>query len=68
MNSSRVGLRVAAVIFGLICLGHAWRVFAHLEVRVGSYDIPRWPSVVAVFLAGALCLWFWRLSATRDQA
>lgn len=68
MNSSRVGLRVAAVIFGMICLGHAWRLLAHLEVRIGSYDIPRWPSVAAVFLMGALCLWLWRLSAARDQA
>ena len=68
MNSPRVGLRVAAVIFGLVCLGHAWRVFAHLELRLGSYDIPTWPSAVAVFFTGALCLWLWRLSASCDQA
>ncbi|HEY2125325.1 MAG TPA: hypothetical protein VGG94_07665 [Chthoniobacterales bacterium] len=68
MNSPRVGLRVAALFFGLVCLGHAWRLFAHLEVRIGSYDIPTWPSMVAVFVTGALGLWFWRLSASRDEA
>jgi hypothetical protein len=65
MNSPRAGLRVAAIIFGLVCLGHLWRLLRHLDIRMGSHDIPMWLSVVGAIIAGGLSLWMWKLSA-RD--
>jgi hypothetical protein len=66
MNSPRVGLRVAALIFGIVCLGHLWRALAHINVRLGAYDVPEWPSLVAVIASGLLTIWLWRLSTKRD--
>jgi hypothetical protein len=65
MNSQSQGLRVAGVLFGLICLGHVWRLLAHVGVQLGSHVIPMWPSVAAAIVAGALSLWMWRLSSHR---
>jgi len=65
MSSPRTGLRVAAIIFGLVCLGHLWRLVQHVDVRLGPHDIPMWISVVGIIIAGGLSLWMWKLSA-RD--
>lgn len=63
MDSARMGLRIAALIFGIISLGHLWRAIAHLPVQLGHFSVPQWPSVAAVILFGLLSLWLWRLSA-----
>jgi hypothetical protein len=63
MDSARLGLRVAALIFGIISLGHLWRVIVRAPVQLGRFSVPQWPSVGAVILFGLLSLWFWRLSA-----
>jgi hypothetical protein len=60
-----MGLRIAALIFGLISLGHLWRAVAHLHVQIGHATIPQWPSAAAVVVFGALSLWLWRLSAKQ---
>jgi hypothetical protein len=65
MSSPRTGLRVAAIIFGLVCLGHLWRLLRHVDVRLGTHDIPMGISVVGIIIAGGLSLWMWKLSA-RD--
>jgi hypothetical protein len=64
MNSPKLGLRVAASIFGLVCLGHLWRLVRHVDVRLGAYDVPMWLSIAGVLIAGGLSLWLWRLSAS----
>jgi hypothetical protein len=60
-----MGLRVAALIFGIISLGHLWRVIVHLPMQIGGFSVPPWLSVVAVIAFGLLSLWFWRLSAKQ---
>lgn len=62
MNSARMGLRVAALIFGLISVAHLWRAITHFEVQIGQYQMPQWPSGAAVILFGLLSVWLWRLS------
>ena len=62
MNSQTLGLRVASVIFGLVCLGHLLRIVARLDVHIGGIYIHRWLSAVAVIASGLLCLWLWMLS------
>ena len=67
MNSPRTGLRLAAVIFGIVCLGHLWRFLAHVDVRLGSHEIPQWPSLPVVIVSGAVSVWLWSLSTKRDR-
>jgi uncharacterized membrane protein YecN with MAPEG domain len=65
MNSQRTGLRVAAVIFGIVAIGHIARLLAHSKVLVGRFTVPMELSWVALIVSGLLCIWMWRLSATR---
>jgi len=66
MNSQTAGLRVASIVFGLICLGHLWRLYAHAEVRIGGHSVPLWASLAGLIVAGLLSFWMWRLSSARS--
>lgn len=68
MNSPLVGLRVAATVFGIVCLAHFWRVLAHMSLRLDNFEIPQWLSLVAATGAGVLSAWLWRLSTKVDRA
>jgi hypothetical protein len=63
MNSQRTGLRVASVVFALFAIGHILRLVNRGRVTVGHYHVPMAVSVVALLVAGALCIWLWRLSS-----
>ncbi len=64
MNSQRTGLRVASVIFGLMCLVHIYRLlFAHFTVQIGSHQLPVWGSGIAIIVTGGLSIWMWRVSS-----
>ncbi len=65
MNSQTTGLRVASVVFGLVCLGHLWRLYAHANIRIGDHFVPMWASVLGLIIAGGLSIWMWRLSSAR---
>jgi len=67
MNSQIVGLRVASLVFGLVCLVQIGRLLMRPEVMVAGHLFPLWPSVVAVLVTGALCLWMWKLSRSPRQ-
>lgn len=62
MNSQTVGLRVAAVIFGLVCLVQLLRLLTRVEVLVAGHTVPLWPNAVALVVAGGLSFWMWKLS------
>jgi hypothetical protein len=62
MDSKNRGLRVASVVFALVCLAQLTRVVLRLEVVAGGNRIPFWPSVVVFLITGALSLWLWKLS------
>ena len=68
MNSPSCGLRVASVIFGLICLGHLLRIIVRLDIIAGGHFIGRKISAIAVIITGALCIWLWMLSSKADKA
>jgi hypothetical protein len=53
------------MVFGLVCLVHAWRLVEHFDVRIGSQQIPMWPSAVAALVSGVLSFWMWRASTNR---
>ena len=63
MNSPRIGLRIASVVFGIFAIAHILRLINHAHVMFGSHEIPMALSWVALIIAAALCLWFWRLSS-----
>jgi hypothetical protein len=62
MYSPVLGLRVASVVFGLVCLAQIGRLVARPEILVAGHLMPLWPSVVAVVVAGLLAAWMWQLA------
>jgi hypothetical protein len=62
MHSQITGLKVSAVIFGLMALGQAGRLATQPEIQVGGAAMPLWPSAVALIVLLALSLWLWRLA------
>lgn len=67
MNSPTLGLRVASVIFGLMCLAQLLRIITRLEIVVGGHIIARRFSAIAVLVLGALCIWLWILSSKAES-
>jgi hypothetical protein len=62
MCSQSVGLRVASVLFGLMCLGHVVRLVKGWDVQIGSHHFSHMLSVIGVVVGAALCVWLWRLA------
>ena len=62
MNSQILGLRVAGVIFGLMCLAQLLRLAMNPEVLVAGHQVPLWPSGLALAILGGMSLWMWKLS------
>lgn len=67
MKSQILGLRVAAIIFALVGLGHLLRVVTRADLLIAGHQIPIWPSVAGVVIAAALSSWMWRLAATAGR-
>lgn len=67
MNSQTFGLRVASIVFGLLCLAQTLRLVIRPEVQVAGYQVPLWPSAVALVILGGLSLWMWKLSRGEAQ-
>ena len=59
MNTQILGLRVAATIFGVLCLAQLLRLVTRTEVLVAGHQMPLWPSMLAVVIGGGL--WLWKL-------
>lgn len=64
MNSQKIGLRVAGIIFGLMALAQLARLIIRLDVIVAGFQMPLWPSVLAVIVMGGLSWWMWKLART----
>jgi ABC-type lipoprotein release transport system permease subunit len=62
MNSQSLGLRVSGTIFGLLALAQLMRLLIQPEVLVNGYQIPLWPSVLALVVLGGMSLWMWKLA------
>lgn len=67
MNLQVLGLRVAGVIFGLMCLAQLLRLVINPEIVVAGHQVPLWPSVLASVVLGGLSLWMWKLSRATTQ-
>jgi hypothetical protein len=62
MDSPINGLRVACVVFGLVCIAQLVRLLMGAEVAVNGHFVPLWASGVAFVIAGGLSAWMGRLS------
>jgi len=61
-DSQSFGLRVASVIFGLVCLLQLARLLTGVEVQVAGHEMPLWPNAIAFLIAAGLSVWMWALS------
>jgi len=63
MKPQIFGLRVAGIVFALVCVGHLLRIITQVDVLIAGQQMPVWVNVVGVLIAGGLSLWMWRLSS-----
>jgi hypothetical protein len=59
-----MGLRVAAVVFGLMAVAQFARLLIRPQVLVAGHSMPLWPSVAALVVLGGLSIWMWKLART----
>ena len=67
MNSPICGLRLASMVFGLMCLAHLLRIITRFHIQLGGFYIHRWTSAVVVVITGLLCVWLWMLASKAEQ-
>lgn len=67
MKSQILGLRVSGTLFGLMALAQLMRLLIRPEVLVNGYQMPLWPSALALVVLGGLSLWMWKLSCIRAR-
>ena len=51
---------LAAILFALVALAHAYRLGKACDVVVSGYPIPMWVSVVGMVVAALLAVMLWR--------
>ena len=51
---------IAAIIFGLMALAHAYRIVTHFQVIVGTHEIAQGVSWVAVIVTAVLSFGLFR--------
>jgi hypothetical protein len=69
MASPVLGLRVASVVFALLSLGQLVRLIVQPRILVAGYEMPLWPSALALVVLAGLSYWMWKLArmAGRPQ-
>lgn len=53
-------IKVASVIFGIIAVLHAFRLFNRWDANIAGWSVPLWLSGVAVIVAGYLAYRLWK--------
>jgi hypothetical protein len=64
MSSPIQGLRVASVVFGLMALAQLGRLLIQPRILVAGYEMPLWPSALALVVLLGLSFWMWKLART----
>ena len=60
MTTSRPFTMIAALIFLVMALIHAYRLMTHFQVVFGSHVIPMWVSWLGIIVPGILALMLFR--------
>ena len=55
---------IAATLFGLMAVLHAYRLVTHFQIVAGSHMLPLWLSIVAIVVTGILAVGLYRESRT----
>ena len=55
---------IAALLFAIMAALHAYRIFTHFQVIVGSHTVPQGASWVGVLVLGLISLMLYRESQT----
>jgi hypothetical protein len=63
----RAYIQITGVVFGVLALGHGVRLVLDWPAQVAGWVIPIWLSWVAIFVAGSLCVWAFRLVARAPR-
>jgi hypothetical protein len=58
---------VVGIIFALVALAHAVRVYMEWPVIIGDWSVPKSVSWVALVVAGGLALLAFRFAADKDS-
>ena len=62
MARSRPFTLIAAIIFALMALAHAYRLITHFQITVGSQSIPMAVSWIALAVTGLLAVMLYKES------
>lgn len=50
-------ITLTTLIFGLVAVAHAWRLYRHAPMQLGSHAIPLGASWLGLAIAVALVVW-----------
>ena len=59
--NSKAYFVISGTIFGLVAVAHLLRVIYQMPVQAGDWAFPMWLSWGGLVVAGALCVWAFRL-------
>jgi len=54
--------KLAALLLSLVAIAQLARLFWHVPITIGRYDVPQWFSIIGVLVPSALA---WALSRER---
>ena len=63
----RAYILISGAIFGVVALVHVVRLLLDWPAQVAGWVVPIWISWIAIFAAGALCVWAFRLVSKRHE-
>ena len=55
---------IAAILFALMAVLHAYRLATHFQIVAGSHLLPLWLSIIGIAVAGILAVGLYRESRT----
>lgn len=67
MNKPNFALKLASVLFMIICVFHALRLAFNIEVSVARHPISLWLSALGVVVSFGLSIWFGWLACHSDR-
>ena len=64
----RTYLLTSGVIFGVVALVHVLRLALGWPAEIAGWSVPMWVSWIAIVVAGALCVWAFRLAFSTRRS
>lgn len=63
----RAYILISGAVFGVVAFVHVLRLLLDWPVQVAAWMVPTWLSWIAIFAAGMLCAWAFRLAGQRRE-